>query len=188
MFFRNQFHHGRGPGPGRQFGPWMWQGRFFERGELPIALLSLLSEGPQHGYQLMKSLEERSGGTYRASAGTIYPILQQLQDQGFVTSQSEEGGKRVYRITAEGRAELEEHADVAAGIWNRAQQDEWNDWQSAFHPDSADLVGPAFRLMKAAFRAVKAANRDPERIEQVRDILKKAREKLDDLVDEKKAR
>ena len=50
--------------------------RFFESGEVRLAILSLLSEGPKHGYQLMKEMEERSGGLYRASAGSVYPTLQ----------------------------------------------------------------------------------------------------------------
>ena len=81
---------------GRHFGPWAWAGRFFEPGEVALALLSLLEAGPKHGYELMKELEQRSHGSYRASAGTIYPKLQQLQDEGLVTSSSEDGGKRVY--------------------------------------------------------------------------------------------
>ena len=60
-------------------GPWMW-GRFFGAGEVRLALLSLLEQEPKHGYQLMKELEERSGGLYRASAGTIYPTLQLLEE------------------------------------------------------------------------------------------------------------
>jgi len=63
-------------------GPWGW-GRFFGAGEVRLALLSLLENEPKHGYQLMKDLEDRSGGLYRASAGTIYPTLQLLEDEGW---------------------------------------------------------------------------------------------------------
>ncbi len=166
---------------GRQYGPWTWQGRFFERGELPIALLSLLSEGPQHGYQLMKALEEKTGGMYQASAGTIYPTLQQLQDQGFVTSRSEDGDKRVYELTDQGRAELENKAEIVEEIWERTQQEEWGDWQHALNPDAAEFVRPVFRLMKAAFRASKSGSRNPDCIDQIREILDKARREIDDL-------
>ena len=51
-----------------------------------LAILSLLADGPRHGYELMKLLQERSGGVYRASAGTIYPTLQQLEDEGLVVA------------------------------------------------------------------------------------------------------
>lgn len=168
---RGRHHH-------RRFGPWAWEGRFFESGELPLALLSLLAERPQHGYELMKSLEERSGGIYRASAGSVYPTLQQLQDEGLVSSESGDGGKRIYQLTDAGRAELESKAAAADQIWARAQQDEWDDWGHAMNPDAGEILRPAFRLMKAAFRA---AGRDPARIDRVRDILDRTRHELDDL-------
>lgn len=88
---------------------WPWaafafgrRGRFFESGEIRLAILSLLSEGPKHGYQLMKEMAERSGGLYRASAGSVYPTLQQLEDEGLIES-DQQNGKRVYKLTAAGR-------------------------------------------------------------------------------------
>ena len=86
---------GRGHGRGRRFGPWAWEAKFFERGEVPLAILSLLADGPKHGYELMKTLEERSGGLYEASAGTIYPTLQQLQDQELIASESAANSRKV---------------------------------------------------------------------------------------------
>ena len=65
-------------------------------GEVRLALLSLLEDGPKHGYQLMKDLEAKSGGLYRASAGATYPTLQQLEDEGLVTSEQAEG-RRAYQ-------------------------------------------------------------------------------------------
>ncbi|RPJ85366.1 MAG: PadR family transcriptional regulator, partial [Acidobacteria bacterium] len=99
-------HGARGGGGG----PWGW-GRFFGAGEVRLGLLSLLEQEPKHGYQLMKELEERSGGFYRASAGTIYPTLQMLEDEGLVISEAADG-KRVYRITEAGRAELVREAST----------------------------------------------------------------------------
>src|SRR6516164_10090515 len=92
-----------GPWPWTPFG-WGGRARFFESGEVRLAILSLLSEGPKHGYQLMKEMAERSGGLYKASAGSVYPTLQQLEDEELVTS-DQQGGKKVYRITAAGRRE-----------------------------------------------------------------------------------
>src|SRR5436309_1137662 len=86
------FSFGRGP-------------RFFEAGEVRLAILSLLSEGPKHGYQLMKEMKDRSGGAYSASAGSVYPTLQQLEDEGLVEAEMQ-GGRRVYKLTDEGRQEL----------------------------------------------------------------------------------
>src|SRR3990172_11382289 len=121
-------------------GPWAARGRFFGPGEVRLALLSLLAARPQHGYELMRSLEERSGGTYRASAGTIYPTLQQLEDEGLVRSESIEG-KRVYRVTDAGRAEVEREAGGGGGKWGRPRA--WGDWSDLFDPGATELVRPA---------------------------------------------
>jgi hypothetical protein len=72
-----------GWGPWEDWGPWAGfaggpRGRFFEFGEVRLAILSLVREEAKHGYQLIKELSDRSGGLYRASAGTVYPTLQQL--------------------------------------------------------------------------------------------------------------
>src|SRR4051794_26126228 len=99
--------------------------RFFEAGEIRLAILSLLSEGPKHGYQLMKELQERSGGAYRASAGSVYPTLQQLEDEGMVEAEMQ-SGRRVYRLTDEGRRELAKDPEGVHRIWERAGQCE--DW------------------------------------------------------------
>src|SRR5512142_152279 len=101
------------------FGP-RGGGSFFRAGEVRLALLSLLADGPAHGYELMKRLEQRSGGTYQASAGTVYPVLQQLEDEGLATSELQDG-KKVYRITEAGQAELAKEAEAVERIWRRAR-------------------------------------------------------------------
>jgi DNA-binding PadR family transcriptional regulator len=151
--------------------------RFFGPGEVRLALLSLLADEPMHGYQLMKRLEERSGGIYRASAGTIYPTLQQLEDEGQITSESLDG-KRVYKLTEAGRGELKERDETVRQIWRRARR--WEDWRAALDPDSAEIRGPAERLVKAAFRAV-AGEQATQRIERVREILLRALRDLEEL-------
>jgi len=149
----------------------MGRGRFFRPGELRLALLSLIQDGAKHGYELMKQLESRSGGMYRASAGSVYPTLQQIEDEGLACSEALDG-KRVYRITPTGSRELEQHASAVARIWRRA--DEWGDWRGATGPEMWEIARPARRLAKAALRAVAAAEDDTDRIERVRDILERA--------------
>ena len=78
----------------------------FSHGSLRLYLLSLLDEAPRHGYELIQALTERFGGTYSPSAGTIYPRLAKLEEEGLVTKATE-GRKTVYEITDAGRAELE---------------------------------------------------------------------------------
>ena len=160
-----------------------WTGRFFRPGEVRIALLSLLAERPMHGYELMKELGARSGGMYKASAGTIYPTLQQLEDEGLVSSE-ERDGKRVYQPTPAGRRELESAGADVGRIWQRA--DEWSDWGAAARPESWEVMRPAMRMMKAAMRAVShAGSSDNERIDQVREILEEAAEELEELANER---
>lgn len=84
--------------------------RMFERGYLKFALLGLLKEGPKHGYEMMRNLEDRMGGFYAPSAGAIYPTLQLLEDRGWATSATVDG-KKVYTITDEGRRALDEVAE-----------------------------------------------------------------------------
>jgi DNA-binding PadR family transcriptional regulator len=76
------------------------------RGDVRFALLEALIDGPAHGYELINRLEQRSGGMWRPSAGSVYPTLQLLGEQGLLTGRDEEG-KRVFELTAEGRSEAE---------------------------------------------------------------------------------
>jgi DNA-binding PadR family transcriptional regulator len=86
----------------------------FAHGQLRLYLLALLASGPKHGYELITELSERFGGTYRPSAGTIYPRLARLEDEGLV-HRSADGRKTTYELTPAGRAEIEaRRADVAA--------------------------------------------------------------------------
>ncbi|MEU1751759.1 PadR family transcriptional regulator [Micromonospora matsumotoense] len=82
----------------------------FSHGRLRLYLLRLLDDGPKHGYELIRLLEERFLGLYAPSAGTIYPRLQRLEADGLVTHTAA-GGRKVYEITEAGRAELRQRAD-----------------------------------------------------------------------------
>lgn len=107
-------HGGRGP-RGGGWGSWGGgpggRGRRMRRGDIRAALLTGLADGPAHGYELITRLEERSGGAWRPSPGSVYPTLQMLEEAGLLTSR-DEAGKKVYDLTEEGRAEA---AEAAAG-------------------------------------------------------------------------
>ncbi len=150
------------------------RGRFFESGEIRLALLSLISEGPKHGYQLMKELQDRSNGVYRASAGSIYPTLQQLEDEGLIEAEMQ-SGRRVYRITAAGREELGKESATVHDIWERAEECE--DWGQYAGPDAMAVYGVIGTLVKAS---VKAAGH-PGAAERVREILERARHDIETL-------
>ncbi|MFJ8687979.1 PadR family transcriptional regulator [Micromonospora wenchangensis] len=87
----------------------------FSHGRLRLYLLRLLDDGPKHGYELIRLLEERFLGLYAPSAGTIYPRLQRLEADGLVTHTAA-GGRKVYEITEGGRAELRQRADELTAL------------------------------------------------------------------------
>jgi DNA-binding PadR family transcriptional regulator len=87
----------------------------FSHGDLRLYLLSLLAEAPQHGYGIIQALTDRTGGTYTPSAGTIYPRLAKLEDEGLVTK-TVDGRTTIYSITEAGRAELAAREGDLAGI------------------------------------------------------------------------
>jgi DNA-binding PadR family transcriptional regulator len=87
----------------------------FSHGDLRLYLLSLLAESPQHGYGIIQALTDRTGGTYTPSAGTIYPRLAKLEEEGLVTKTAD-GRTTIYAITDAGRAELQAREGDLAGI------------------------------------------------------------------------
>ena len=162
---------------GGDFRAWMWgppwsrRGRFFGTGEVRITILSLLGEKPRHGYDLMKELETRSGGSYKVSAGTMYPALQQLEDEGMIVSETQDG-KRVYQLTELGRQAMDRERGKADDIWRRTSDwGEWGQW----------MGGPLGPLLKATIRAMGYASGDPEMKKRVEEILDRARRELEDL-------
>jgi DNA-binding PadR family transcriptional regulator len=103
-------HEGR---RGRGFGGGRHGRRPFDYGELRLLALAMIAEQPRHGYELMKAIEERMGGSYTPSPGVMYPTLAWLEDMGYATVETEEAGRKRYRISTEGQAFLSANA---AGI------------------------------------------------------------------------
>jgi DNA-binding PadR family transcriptional regulator len=165
-------------GGGFPFGRGGRWGRFFGPGEIRLSLLSLLESGPKHGYELMKELESKSGGIYKASAGAIYPALQQLEDEGLVTS-DQPTGKRTYSLTDAGRAELQREAETVKKIWQRAEQA--GDWAPWMGMEGAEVMRPAAEVMKTALRAATRGSHDSARIAKIREILERTKRELDSL-------
>ena len=164
--------------PGKQPWPLGWGqarpgGRFFETGEMRVAILSLLVEAPKHGYQLMKEMAERSGGMYRASAGSVYPTLQQLEDDSLVTSRTE-GGRKVYSLTKAGRKEVAGDSDTVHRIWQRAG--EYEEWGQFMNPESTLVLLALSGVLKESMKASRRAGMEPVRV-----ILKRTRKALEAL-------
>lgn len=116
------FGHGFGPGRerGGRFRDDGGEGgrrrRMFDSGELRLVLLKLIADEPRHGYDLIRRIEELTGGAYAPSPGVIYPTLTLLDDMGQIAAQQAEGAKKLFAITAEGRAELDANADMIEAL------------------------------------------------------------------------
>lgn len=103
---------------GRGGGDFMRAGRMLAQGDLRLIALALIAEQPRHGYDIIKQLEERTSGWYSPSPGIVYPTLTYLEEAGYLSSQAE-GAKKLYTITDEGRAYLEENREVVDAVMNR---------------------------------------------------------------------
>jgi DNA-binding PadR family transcriptional regulator len=119
----------------------------FGHGHLRLYLLSLLDESPKHGYELIQALEERFGGTYVPSAGTIYPRLSKLEEEGLVTKASQ-GRKTVYSITDAGRQELRDREGELGGI-----EDEVTDSVRRLADEVRSSVNAAMKSLRADLAA-----------------------------------
>lgn len=98
-------HDGEHSGRGRRGGG-RHAGRPFDYGELRLLVLAMIAERPRHGYELIKDIEEKFGGSYSPSPGVIYPTLTWLDDMGFAAIEPQESGRKLYNITKEGEAFL----------------------------------------------------------------------------------
>ncbi|HEV7466744.1 MAG TPA: PadR family transcriptional regulator [Candidatus Dormibacteraeota bacterium] len=131
---RDRIHHARHdhPGPGRPpFGPGAFGrgfpfgtpfpggGRRAGRGDIRAAILALLAEQPMHGYQIIQELSERSGGAWRPSPGSVYPTLQQLEDEGLVRAEAGEG-RTPFILTDAGKAYVEEKREELGEPWAKS--------------------------------------------------------------------
>ncbi|HVI99480.1 MAG TPA: PadR family transcriptional regulator [Sphingomonas sp.] len=112
-------HGWPGGGWGREQGGGRGRRRMFDGGELKLVLLKLIADEPRHGYDLIREIEELTGGAYAPSPGVVYPTLTLLDDMGLIEEQKAEGAKKLFAITEAGRAHLDENADEVAGLMAR---------------------------------------------------------------------
>ena len=149
--------------------------RFFEQGDLKYVILRMLEEKPRHGYDIIKELENRFGGSYAPSPGTVYPTLTMLEDLGYARVVPEEGGKKIYEITDEGRKHLAEHRTTVDDIFERIGR-----FVEGFTDTPMIELNQAFqRLAKATYKTATSQIRDKETLEKIRDILRRATEEID---------
>ncbi len=174
-------HRGRGPGGARGFGgprgfapgagfpggrgfPW-GGGHRAGRGDIRAAILALLLEEPMHGYQVIQELESRTGGRWRPSPGSVYPTLQQLEDEGLVRAVELEAGRRVFELTDRGR----EEASASAG------PPPWEEAAGSEH-DVSSMRELFLQVGAATWQVTQAGT--AKQVIQAAEILRDARKRL----------
>jgi DNA-binding PadR family transcriptional regulator len=161
------FGPGAGPGSRHGFGPPFGGGRGRRRrGDVRYALLRTLQDEPQNGYQLMQAIEERSGGRWRPSPGSVYPALAQLEDQGFVRS-IERDGQKAYEITDAGEEHLTERGEHPAP------------WEEDDDPASQAIAGLRSLVGQVAQAAIQVSQvADEQQMQQASEVLTETRRSL----------
>jgi DNA-binding PadR family transcriptional regulator len=168
---------GRGPGGfggPDGFGP--GRGRLFDAGDVKLVILKLLSEQPSYGYQLIKTMEARLAGGYTPSAGLIYPTLTLLEEEGLATALAE-NNKKVYSVTPEGIAFLEEHKQQVKELFERLEET-----GRGFERGRSPEVMKAFMNLRGAVAA--RVSRDtvkPEQIRKITEAINAAAKAIDEL-------
>jgi DNA-binding PadR family transcriptional regulator len=153
------------PGFGGSRGP--WRGPRARRGDIRAAILAVLAEQPMNGYQIIQEISERSGGMWKPSPGSIYPTLQQLEDEGLARTEVQEG-RRTFELTDDGRAYVDSHADEMAAVWEA---------MSPSADDESDDVRPLIGQAAAALWQIMATG-SPAQKARAREVLAETRRTL----------
>lgn len=158
-------------GIGTPFGP---RKRMVRKGELKFLLLRVLAEEPTHGYELIRRLEDESGGLYSPSPGSVYPTLQMLEDQGYVVSEQADG-KRVYRITDAGRGYLDDHEGRAKDVLRRFVKV----GERFTGSEMRDVTRSFIHLAQVSFERAVGGEGDEQTLGAVKDILDRAAREIE---------
>ncbi|HEX8725210.1 MAG TPA: PadR family transcriptional regulator [Gemmatimonadaceae bacterium] len=150
-------------------------GRMFEQGDLKYVILQLIDEKPRHGYDIIKALEERSQGAYSPSPGTVYPTLTMLEEMGYVKATTEEGGKKIYEITAEGKKYLADNSSTVESIFERISET-----VEPFFSSSMGEVRSAMRhLARSSLGTAMKHAENKEVLAKVAEVLNRAATEID---------
>ena len=139
------------------------------RGDVRTAILDVLAVEPMNGYQIIQQIAERSGGAWKPSPGSVYPTVQQLEDEGLVEGISEPGGRRLLQLTETGRRYVEEHPEELADTWRPFSEGE--DQQ-----ETHDLKPVIGQVMAAVWQVVVSGTRQQQA--EAAEILADTRKRL----------
>lgn len=179
FFVSHRFQHGRHHGrhhdkrPGDEMFGRGWRDEYRTRkGDIKFILLELLSEHPSHGYDLIKDMETRYGGFRRLSPGSVYPTLQMLEEGGYLNS-AQEGSKRVYTITDEGRQLLVERTqkEDSDSPW-----DAFKSFMTGKPQEFIELRNVATQLANLVVQVARSGN--VEQMNQVRELLEQVKREI----------
>jgi DNA-binding PadR family transcriptional regulator len=149
--------------------------RMFESGELRLVLLKLIADEPRHGYDLIRAIEEITGGEYAPSPGVVYPTLTLLQDMGFIGEAPGEGPRKAFQATEDGRSHLAEREDEVEALFERLRE---------LAPPEEHAAGPAIgravkNLMTALRHRVGRDGLDDELLHEIAAILDEAAQRIE---------
>jgi DNA-binding PadR family transcriptional regulator len=150
----------------------------FERGDLKYVILDLLKEKPRHGYDIITDMEKRFHGFYTPSPGSVYPILQLLEDQGLVIS-NQQAGKKVYSLTQEGETFLSTHKGEVKEMYSRLEKA----WDDKKLPEIHELIQDVRYVGGLVFRAASQGElTDPEKIKKIHDVIRHGRREIESIL------
>jgi DNA-binding PadR family transcriptional regulator len=149
--------------------------RMFESGELRLVLLKLIADEPRHGYDLIRAIEDLTGGEYAPSPGVVYPTLTLLQDMGLIEEAAGEGARKPFQVTDEGRTHLDERADEVESLFERLAD---------LKPSDGSMAGPAIgravkNLMTALSHRIGRDGLNEELLHEIAAILDEAAQRIE---------
>lgn len=151
--------------------------RMFGSGELRLVLLKLIADEPRHGYDLIRAIEELTGGDYAPSPGTIYPTLTMLTDMGLIEEKAAEGSRKAFAATKEGKAHLKENKDEVEALFERLEEAA-PDKDRTGHPPIGRAIG---NLMAALRHRIAHDGFDEALVHEVTEILDEAAQRIERL-------
>lgn len=146
--------------------------RFFGAGDLRYVILQLIAEKPSHGYEIIKSIQERLGGTYAPSPGIVYPMLTMLEEMGYVSAVTE-GTRKQYSITEEGAKALAENKAVVDALFARMDS-----VRAEYQTQRPQQIERAVENLRMALR-MKMGSLTTEQIHTITDIIDDAAKKIE---------
>jgi DNA-binding PadR family transcriptional regulator len=152
----------------RDFGAGRSRGPRARRGDVRAAILDVLAVEPMNGYQIIQQIAERSGGAWKPSPGSVYPTVQQLEDEGLVEGREGEG-RRLLQLTEEGRRYVEEHPDELAATWRAFEEPTEEEGPGDLKPVIGQVMGAVWQVVVSGTQQQRA---------EAAEILAETRRKL----------